>query len=132
MRAASSKRSWPIPNSACPRDAERHWPILPVVPTTALPTSRRPSPTSLAYGSTLSCTRQPPLAILTCGPYVSVTFHSISVFHLTNSPASRRSTLCFFSSSLTSLSGHCRAKRRQFTCVSSSTTLPTIAAHLCT
>src|SRR3546814_8921428 len=55
--------------------------------TTALPTSRRPSPTSLAYGSTLSWTRQPPLAILTCGTYVSVTFQSISVFHLTNSTA---------------------------------------------
>src|SRR3546814_5033252 len=76
MRAASSKRSWPIPNSACPRDAERHWPILPVVPTTALPTSRRPSPTSLAYGSTLSWTRQPPLAILTCGTYVRSEEHT--------------------------------------------------------
>ena len=90
------KKELANPNSTCPRGAERHSAILPVVRTTALPTSRRPSPTSSAFGSTRWSMRQRRQAISICAICANATSRSISAYRPMNSTASRRSITLLF------------------------------------
>ena len=112
MRAAISKRNSPIRDYTFRPAAGRRFPTLRAARITALPTSRRRSPTCWAFGSIRWSMRRRQRATSIFASFVPARCRSISACHPMNSTGLRRSTICCSSNSSTSMCVRCQMKTR--------------------